>query len=58
LTDHPGAAEKYDAAMPGFHFLSDCEVADIVSYVRSTFGGKQEAITAADVAKVRHGGTK
>jgi hypothetical protein len=48
-----GRAPTYDAAMPGFKFLSDTEVADVVSYVRTVFGEQQEGVTAADVARLR-----
>lgn len=52
------ANEKYDLEMPGFHFLSDQEVADVVSYVRSVFGGNRGVVTAAEVAGIRAGDGK
>lgn len=44
---------KYEMDMPGFNFLSDQEVADVVKYVRATFGQKKEHVTAVDVARMR-----
>jgi mono/diheme cytochrome c family protein len=41
-------------AMPGFGWrLSDANVADLLSFVRSSWGNKAEAVSPADVAKVR-----
>jgi len=41
-------------AMPGFDWrMSDKEVADVVTFVRSSWGNQGAAVTAADVAKVR-----
>ena len=47
------SGEKYDMEMPAFNFLSDQEVADVVAYVRSTFGHIQETVTPAEVKKMR-----
>jgi mono/diheme cytochrome c family protein len=41
-------------AMPGFDWrMTDKEVADVVTFVRSSWGNKGAAVTAADVAQVR-----
>ncbi|KOF52843.1 alcohol dehydrogenase, partial [Achromobacter sp. DMS1] len=41
-------------AMPGFDWrLTDKEVADVVTFVRASWGNKGAAVTASDVAKVR-----
>lgn len=41
-------------AMPGFDWrMSDKEVAEVVTFVRSSWGNQAAAVTAADVAKVR-----
>lgn len=48
------AGVKYDMDMPGFNFLSDQEVADVVKYVRSAFGRKDENVSPADVARMRN----
>ncbi|QVQ27758.1 c-type cytochrome [Achromobacter deleyi] len=41
-------------AMPGFDWrMTDKEVADVVSFVRSSWGNKGAAVSASDVAKVR-----
>jgi aldose sugar dehydrogenase len=47
------AGVKYDMEMPAFSFLSDQEVADVVQYVRQTFGQKRDKVTAAEVARLR-----
>ena len=44
---------KYDMEMPALDFLSDQEVAEIARYVRTTFAGKDEKISAQEVARVR-----
>lgn len=45
--------ETYANPMPSQAHLSDEEIADVLSYVRNSFGNKVSAITTADVAKVR-----
>ncbi|WP_128545879.1 c-type cytochrome [Larkinella soli] len=45
--------ETYDNVMPAHDFLSDKEIADVLTYVRSNFGNKAEAVTADEVKKVR-----
>ena len=50
------STEKAPAAlaMPGFGWrLTDADVADLLSYVRVTWGNKAEAVTPAQVAAVR-----
>ncbi|CAB3700118.1 MULTISPECIES: c-type cytochrome [Achromobacter] len=51
----PGTAAAPTAyAMPGFDWrMTDKEVADVVTFVRSSWGNKAAAVSAADVAKVR-----
>jgi mono/diheme cytochrome c family protein len=51
----PGTTSAPTAyAMPGFDWrMTDKEVADVVSFVRSSWGNKGAAVTASDVAKVR-----
>jgi hypothetical protein len=40
--------------MPGFAWrLSDQEVADVVSFIRGSWGNKGSTVTAKDVAKLR-----
>lgn len=43
----------YNQQMPAFHFLSDSELADVLTFVRSSFGNKAAAITPAEVASAR-----
>ncbi len=47
--------EKYNSAMTPHNFLTDQEVADVITYVRSNFGNDGEAVTAEQVAVVRGG---
>jgi mono/diheme cytochrome c family protein len=47
--------ETYSNVMPSFNYLKDKEIADILTYVRSNFGNKASAVSAAEVAKVRAG---
>lgn len=43
----------YNGVMPSHSFLSDEEIAVMLTYVRQNFGKKEDAITAGDVAKLR-----
>jgi mono/diheme cytochrome c family protein len=43
----------YDQPMPAFKFLSDQQVADILTYVRTGLGNRGTEITAAEIAKER-----
>ena len=45
---------KYSGVMtPWASMFSDAEIANVVTYIRSQWGNKASAVTAADVAKVR-----
>jgi mono/diheme cytochrome c family protein len=39
--------------MVAHNFLSDTEVADVITYVRSNFGNDAPAVTAEEVAAIR-----
>ena len=45
--------ESYEAVMPANDYLSDKEIADVLTYVRNSFGNKATAITSAEVKAVR-----
>src|SRR5262249_40207069 len=45
--------ENYNGTMPPMGHLKDEEIADILSYVRSSWGNAEAPIPAADVAAVR-----
>jgi len=45
--------KTYDNNMPAQDYLKDEEIADVLTYVRSSFGNKSTAITPADVKAVR-----
>jgi mono/diheme cytochrome c family protein len=48
------AGSSYNMEMPAFSFLSDEEVAGVVSYVRASFGQKHQTVSKADVARIRN----
>ncbi|GEO03730.1 L-sorbosone dehydrogenase [Adhaeribacter aerolatus] len=50
--------KTYDQQMPAFSFLSDQELADVLTYVRTAFGGNSGAISTDDIAKARLKGSK
>lgn len=45
--------KNYNSVMPPMSQLNDDEVANILTYVRNSFGNTGEAVTAKEVAKVR-----
>lgn len=45
--------ESYSNVMPAHDFLKDREIADVLTYVRKSFGNKGGAITASQVKAVR-----
>ena len=45
--------DVYDNAMPAHDFLTDTQIADVLTYIRSSFGNKADAITAEEVKGVR-----
>lgn len=46
--------EKYNSVMTPHNFLSDDEVAAVLTYVRQSFGNKSSEVTAEEVAAVRN----
>jgi len=45
--------ETYANVMPSQDFLTDKQIADVLTYVRNNFGNKASAVTVAEVAAVR-----
>jgi mono/diheme cytochrome c family protein len=45
--------ETYNNAMPAHSFLSDKQIADVLTYIRNTFGNKADPITPEEVLKER-----
>lgn len=45
--------ETYSNVMPAFANLSDQEIADVLTYIRNSFGNKASQINEADVKKLR-----
>ena len=46
-------AVGYSGLMPGFAHLSDREIAEVLSYVRNSWGNEASRLTEADVSAVR-----
>ncbi|WP_428654633.1 c-type cytochrome [Runella sp.] len=45
--------ERYNNIMPANDFLSDQEISDVLTFVRTNFGNNASAISAAEVKAVR-----
>jgi len=45
--------ETYSNVMASHSYLKDKEIADVLTYVRNSFGNKASAVTAIEVKKVR-----
>lgn len=45
--------ETYSNTMAPFNYLTDQQIADVLTYVRNSFGNKASVITASDVKYVR-----
>ncbi|HNP22791.1 MAG TPA: cytochrome c [Panacibacter sp.] len=45
--------EYYSNNMPPQNYLKDQEIADVLTYIRNSFGNKSSAISATDVKNVR-----
>lgn len=45
--------EVYDNVMPAHDFLTDQQIADVLTYVRSHFGNQASAISADEVKTTR-----
>lgn len=45
--------EPYNNAMPSYDFLTDQQIASVLTYVRNSFGNKAAPISAAEVKAIR-----
>ena len=45
--------EHYANPMPAFDYLSDQEIADVLTYVRTNFSNEEDPVTPGEVARVR-----
>lgn len=45
--------EEYNNAMPSYDFLTDQQIADVLTYVRNSFGNKAAPISMAEVKATR-----
>lgn len=43
----------YNNTMPSFDYLKDQQIADVLTYVRNSFGNKASAVKTAEVTKLR-----
>ena len=50
--------QQYNSVMPAQANLKDEEIADVLTYVRNSFGNKGDAVSAAEVAARRAGGSR
>lgn len=53
LSDKEIDGQTYSNPMPALEYLSDKEIADVLTYIRNSFGNKAEAVTVAEVKAVR-----
>ncbi|UOQ77583.1 cytochrome c [Hymenobacter sp. 5516J-16] len=53
LQDEDIDGEPYNNVMPAFDILTDQEIADVLTFVRSNFGNKASEVTAAEVKTIR-----
>jgi mono/diheme cytochrome c family protein len=56
MSNVPVDGERYRNVMPSFGYLTDKDVADVLTYVRKNFGNDAEAIGESEVAKERASG--
>ena len=47
------SGERYSNVMPAHDYLQDQQIADVLTYVRNSFGNKASAVTIAEVKKAR-----
>jgi mono/diheme cytochrome c family protein len=45
--------ETYNNAMPAHAFLTDQQIADVLTYIRNTFSNKAEAVKPEEVLAIR-----
>lgn len=45
--------EEFDQVMPQHAFLTDQQIADLLTYIRKNFGNKAGPVTADEVSKIR-----
>jgi mono/diheme cytochrome c family protein len=50
--------QTYNNVMAAYEYLSDEQVADVLTYIRNSFGNKYTAITPAEVKAVRDANKK
>ena len=53
MSNTPVDGERYRNVMPGFPQLTDKQVADVLTYVRNSFGNEGKVVTEAEVNEAR-----
>jgi glucose/arabinose dehydrogenase/mono/diheme cytochrome c family protein len=53
LSQQPVDGEKYGNAMPPLNYLTDKDIANVLTFIRNSFGNKASAISEAEVKKAR-----
>ncbi|HWA35657.1 MAG TPA: cytochrome c [Cyclobacteriaceae bacterium] len=53
MSNEPVDGEKYHNVMPAMDMLNDEQIADVLTYVRNSFGNKESAVLSNDVKLVR-----
>jgi len=53
LSQQPVDGEKYGNAMPPLNYLSDKDIANVLTFIRASFGNKASAVTEGEVKKAR-----
>jgi len=48
--------ESYNQVMPSFAFLTDAELSEVITFIRTNFGNRGGRVDAGNVEKVRKGG--
>lgn len=55
LSDQKVNGQSYSNPMPALDYLSDEDIANVLTYVRNNFGNSAPAVSEADVKQVRAG---
>ena len=53
LSQQPVDGEKYGNAMPPLNYLTDKQIGDVLTFIRSSFGNRASAVTEQEVKKIR-----
>jgi len=45
--------QTFKGVMPAHHYLSDAQIADVLTFIRSNYGNNADAVTPAEVSRLR-----